>query len=140
LKIIPYIGLGLSIAGGYGAFGISHLHLTTHQSCPLLGIIPACYIILMAYGLMTLGWIGRIPFDYFIFIRRYRNILFWVGLVPAFLLALMGSMGEVFGFANCPHTGSGFPKCFISFGFLIILVLMWPKSLLENFVKKKFFE
>ncbi|MDA0967331.1 MAG: hypothetical protein O2970_10295 [Proteobacteria bacterium] len=119
------LGLGFSGYAAYEAFSLSALHLGGTPTCPVLFGIPACIIVLVCYILLTVAWgmalIGRK--------NKQAMIIFVSGFTPAFLLALIGSSGEVFGFASCPHTETGFPKCFISFGLLIGLALAWGLSM-----------
>ena len=77
LKLIPFAGLILSALGIYEAFKISHLHFTTTESCPTLAILPACYVVLISYTLMTLGWIGVLSHKI-----AFKHKLFWIGFTP----------------------------------------------------------
>ena len=124
LKLIPFAGLILSALGIYEAFKISHLHFTTTEFCPTLAILPACYIVLISYTLMTLGWVGVLT-SKISFLNRHKKWLFWVGFTPAFLLAVTGTAGEIFGFVECPKTANNFPKCFISLAFVFMIAVGW---------------
>lgn len=128
MKIIAIIGLLLSAFGFYEAFKISHIHFNTVESCPTIGLIPACYVVLISYGLMGLAWISVL------FLKKYVPVLFWIGFTPTFLLALTGVTGEIFGFVECPETASHFPKCFISLGFVVVIGALWIGL---NFLNKK---
>ena len=120
LKLIPFAGLILSVLGIYETFKISHIHFTTTEFCPTLAILPACYVVLISYTLMTLGWIGVLSHKI-----TFKHKLFWIGFTPAFLLALAGTTGEIFGFVDCPETPSHIPKCFISLGFVMMIAVGW---------------
>lgn len=137
LKLLPFAGLVLSALGIYEAFKISHVHFTTIESCPILAILPACYVVLVSYTLMTLGWMGVLT-SKISFLSRYKNWIFWVGFTPAFLLALAGTMGEIFGFVDCPETASHIPKCFISLGFVLMIAMGWIVYRRVHFVKYQF--
>ena len=115
------LGLGFSAFAAYVAFSLSEIHLGGTPTCPIIFDMPACVIVFVCYVLMTIAWgmclankEGKLP-----------SIIFTTGFIPAFLLALIGSTGEFFGFVSCPATQTGFPKCFISLAFLIALVGGW---------------
>ena len=136
LKLIPFAGLILSALGIYEAFKISHLHLTTTEFCPTLAILPACYVVLISYTLMSLGWIGVLT-SKISFISHHKKTIFWIGFTPAFSLALVGASGEIFGFVSCPKTENHFPKCFISLGFVLMIAVGWVVYHRWCFVKKR---
>lgn len=124
MKALAAIGLFLSVFGVVEAFNISHLHFSTEESCPTLAILPACYVVLICYSAMSLAWVGKLITKISL-VERYGGLLFWIGFSPAFLLALVGSTGEVFGFVDCPKTPGGMPKCFVSLGFVLVLAALW---------------
>lgn len=124
MKAFAAIGLLLSIFGVVEAFNISHLHFSTEESCPTVAVLPACYVVLICYSAMSLAWLGKLT-PKISLLRRYGNHLFWIGFSPAFLLALIGSTGEIFGFVDCPETPGGLPKCFVSLGFVLVLAALW---------------
>ncbi len=115
------LGLGFSAYAAYVAFSLSAIHLSGTPTCPVVFSIPACVIVLVCYLLITIAWGMALAKKQ----ERWSQIIFVSGFIPAFVLALMGSTGEIFGFANCPATETGFPKCFISLAFLIALVVGW---------------
>ena len=124
MKIIAVIGLVLSAFGVFEAFKISHLHFSTEESCPTLAVLPACYFVLVCYSAMVAAWIGQLTLK-ILPLSCYKNLLFWAGFTPAFLLAVAGTTGEIFGFVDCPETPGGLPKCFVSLGFVIALAVLW---------------
>jgi hypothetical protein len=77
--------------------------------------MPACYIILACFTLIIVSSLN---------IVKDKNILYWLGAVPALAIASYGSLGVLFGFAACPRTSSGIPMCFLSFGFFGSLALL----------------
>ena len=116
------LGLGFSAYASYEAFKLSASHLgSVDLICPVLLGIPACVIVLICYLLIALAWAMVLAGKQ----NHKALIVFSIGFTPAFLLALIGSAGEIFNFASCPHTPTGFPKCFISFWFLIALAIAW---------------
>lgn len=124
MKIISIVGLLLSVLGVYEAFKISDLHFNAVESCPTIGFLPACYVVFISYSLMSLGWIGVLS-QKIAFLTKYRSVFFWIGFTPTFLLALTGIIGETFGFIECPETPNHFPKCFISFSFVLVIGALW---------------
>jgi hypothetical protein len=116
------LGLGFSIYASYTAYKLLVDHLKVIEPvCPVLFSIPACTIVLICYILITISWAMALAGKQ----NRQAMIIFYVGFIPAFLLALGGSIGEVLEITSCPHAKAGFPKCFISFGFLIGLIIAW---------------
>ncbi len=107
----------LAILGFLAVGQISHSHWTGEQACPLIGPVPACYVIFVGYGLIVLSMLPRL----------WRPLLvFLVGWVPVITLALLGVVGELAGFAHCPQTESGIPKCYLSAILAMIIgVLAW---------------
>lgn len=124
IRNIAIIGLLLSVFGAYEAFKISYMHFNTVESCPTLSFLPACYVVLVSYSLMALAWLGSLAHRVML-LNNHKNKLFWIGFTPAFLLALIGVTGEIFGFVDCPETPSGLPKCFVSLGFVILIASGW---------------
>lgn len=120
MKLLAFIGLGLSVYGGFEAFKISHLHFIAEAACPTISVIPACYVVLICYTLMALAWLSVLTNKASIVKRG-----FWIGFTPAFILAVIGTSGEIFGFASCPKTAIGIPKCFFSLGFVTALGILW---------------
>lgn len=115
----------LAAAGFFGVGEISHAHWAGEAACPVIGPVPACYVILVGYGLILISVLPQVPF---------RSAVFAVGWLPVFALALVGVGGEVTGLAACPQTQSGIPKCFISaamaavIGLLAVLLRRLDKS------------
>ena len=105
----------LSIFGLIGVSTISYRHITGIEQCPMIGILPACYLIVAGYLLLLISPLLR---------DNIGRVSFYVGIAIVFGLAIVGSTGELTGTIRCPHTQSGLPKCYISALFSwIILVL-----------------
>lgn len=101
---------GLALYGAYAAFGISQVHLASVKPCPVIGPLPACYVVLAGYIAMLLAVI------------RPTKWLFLTGWLPVFLLAASGVTGEIVSDVPvCPQTDGGIPKCYFSFGISLIL-------------------
>ena len=95
----------LSSVGLWGVAGISISHWSREASCPMLGVIPACYIILFGYGLILLSML--LPF-------KRSLISFLIGWLPVIILALIGVLGELTSTLACPASEIGIPKCYFS--------------------------
>ena len=122
------LGLGFSGFAAYVAFSLSAIHLGGTPTCPIFFDVPACVIVFVCYVLITIAW-GMVLANKQ---GRWAQIFFTIGFVPVFLLALIGSTGEILGFASCPVTETGFPKCFISLIFLMALAVGWIALSVSN--------
>jgi cell division protein FtsX len=70
------------LLGSIGVLGVGRIsisHWTGEASCPMIGSLPACYIILIGYSLIVLSMYPRL---------QQAFLLFLVGWVPVILLAL----------------------------------------------------
>jgi hypothetical protein len=90
ITIIALVALGF-----WGVGGISFTHWAGETPCPTIGLIPACYIIFVGYGLVLLS--------------MYPNLkkslgVFLIGWVPVITLALVGVIGEITSTLHCPLT------------------------------------
>jgi len=122
-KVVLWV---LLLLGFLGAVKISYANFSG-SSCPHIGFIPICYVVLVAYGLMILSQL--IPN---LFCKHY---LFSAGWGAAFLIALVGSIAEVVaGGGVCPTSGGSgirgasagsIPLCFASLAMLIIILILF---------------
>jgi len=107
----------LASIGVLGVGRISIIHWTGETSCPMIGSLPACYIILIGYSLIVLSMYPRL---------QKASVLFLVGWVPVVMLALTGVVGELTDVLQCPHLENGTPQCFLSAALaLTIGLLAW---------------
>ena len=122
LDVILWIIL---LFGFFGAAKISYDNFNG-SACPAIGSVPICYIVLVAYGLMLAGLIIRQ--------RHCKHYFFSIGWGVAFVVALVGSLAELFaGGGVCPSTGgagirgaaTGIPMCYISLALLIISLILF---------------
>jgi hypothetical protein len=90
------------------------------DTCPMLGPVPACYLVGFGYVAMALAVLLS---------PRQFTVLFFVGWTPVFLLALSGSTMEIMGHNTCPSSPSGIPLCYFS---LTVAVLLLPVFLLSR--------
>jgi len=123
--ILNLLGLLFSAYASYAAFSLSRLHLAGPAVCPELLGVPACLIVLVCYVLIAVAWALALVLEP----KLGASICFATGFISAFILALLGSAGEILSFGKCPATEMGTPKCFISLGFLVILAIAWVMSM-----------
>jgi len=101
-----------------GIIPISVAQWQTGVGCPMLGPLPACYLVTLCYaamGLAALLWNKRL------------SGLFFVGATPVILLALVGTGLELSGHPICPRSASGVPLCYMSLlvGVMMLLVFLY---------------
>jgi len=84
------------------------------QNCPMIGFVPACYVVFAGYLAMAFS----------VTINPKKTAwLFYPGWVPVFLFAFTGTSLEIMGRPTCPATSSGIPLCYFSLAISIALVL-----------------
>ena len=105
----------LASIGVLGVGRISIIHWTGEASCPMIGSLPACYIILIGYSLIVLSMYPHV---------QKALVLFLIGWAPVMLLALTGVVGELIGVLQCPHLEIGIPQCYISAALALIIGLI----------------
>jgi len=117
MKLALRIGIIILATIGFaGVTNISYAHWIGESSCPMIGIIPACYIIFIAYGMVIVS----------MFLKKNAKKIFLIFWLPIILLAVVGSIGELTNLAQCPHTQEGIPKCYFSALFSgVIGVMSW---------------
>ena len=111
IAIITLVALGL-----WGVGGISFTHWAGQTPCPTIGLIPACYIIFVGYGLVL--------------VSMYPNLktslgVFLIGWVPVISLALVGVIGELTSMLHCPISEVGIPKCYFSAALSLLIGLLY---------------
>lgn len=125
LKIIDIALLVLLAAGFLGALKVSIANFSG-ASCPQIWIIPICYVVLVAYGLMIASVLIRH--------NGCKHYFFCAGWGTAFVIALLGSIAEITsGGGVCPTSGGGIrgattgsvPLCFASLAMLIVILVLF---------------
>lgn len=106
---------GFCTIGLYGVTPIVFRHATGVETCPTLGPVPACYVVLVGYTLMGVSVLAAI---------RIRTPLFATGWIPVFGLALTGSSMEILGYQACPRSGDDIPTCYLSLAFATGLMIL----------------
>jgi hypothetical protein len=100
---VSLAAFSIYVLSGIVPISITHMH--TGDACPLIGPIPACYIVSICYaamGIASLLW------------AKPLNWLFFAGSAPVILLALAGTSMELMGRPTCPVSDAGTPLCFYS--------------------------
>ena len=107
--------LGIAVAVGFALFDLFPLifdQLRGAQVCPMLGFLPACFLVAAGYIAMAVALLAP---------RKLTN-LFLLGWLPVLALALTGSTLEVMGRPTCPVSPSGTPLCFYSLAVASLLL------------------
>ncbi len=112
--------------GFFGAVSISYSNLSGNP-CPYIWVVPICYVVLIAYGLMIASLV--VPHI------GCKHYFFIAGWGTAFLIALAGSLAEMLsGGGVCPTSGGGsirggntgsIPMCYISLALTIGILLLF---------------
>ncbi|MCH9652759.1 MAG: hypothetical protein K0U86_02915 [Planctomycetes bacterium] len=106
------------VLGTWSSGKLSWNQYHSDEACPLLSIIPACYLALTGYVLMLAG-----------FVFQNRSLifywLFWWGLGMAGGLALLGSVMELISGDICPRAFEWIPMCYISLGFSVTVGILF---------------
>jgi len=106
----------LAALGFLGVGEISLAHWRQEASCPTFAAIPACYVILVGYGLIFLSMFTRF---------KVSLRLFVIGWVPVIVLALLGVLGELTATLSCPASAIGIPKCYFSAAMSLAIGLLY---------------
>lgn len=105
----------LASFGAYSGFTLSLGHFHAGDICPMLGPVPACYLVLIGYALVAIApWIPV----------RFGWPAFWLGWSPVAGLAAMGVVLELSQGDVCPKAG-GIPQCFYSFALAALVLGLW---------------
>ena len=108
--------LGIAAVAGFVLKGLAPVILDEWQgldACPNVGPVPACYIVGLCYVAMAVAAL---------YAPRRLTVLFLLGWVPVFSLALTGSTMEILGHPTCPESPTGTPMCFYSLAVASLLL------------------
>lgn len=114
---------GLIALGLWSGGRLSYSQFQSGDACPILGVIPACYVALAGYVLMALALVMTaikpgLPTDK----------VFWTGLLIAGGLALLGSIFEVVKGDVCPKALGWLPMCYLSFAFSVLIGFLYSMT------------
>lgn len=98
-------------------------HLSTGTACPLIGPLPACFLVFAGYGLifysaMAWGW--------------KRHAAFLVGWSPVAVLAILATILEIANGPVCPHAFGFLPQCFLSLLLSVLVGAVWVIGILRH--------
>jgi len=119
-KITYYSILVILIIGLFGAGGLVVEEFKTGEGCPKIMQIPMCLVILICF---------IVPF--IAHLLKKWNVLYFLFTGLAGSIALVASIMQFTGNAECPKTTSGTPMCYYSlvlFSSLIIFKIAQIKS------------
>ena len=91
------------------------------ETCPALGMLPACYLVFTGYSIILLSAIVSVmlPPTH----RSWHSTrLFLFGWSPVFIMALYGTSLELLGQPTCPRTSLDIPLCFFSLVIACVLL------------------
>ncbi|MCL5128145.1 hypothetical protein [Algibacter sp. L4_22] len=118
-RIAYYAILGILIIGVYGAGGLVVEEFKTGEGCPKIMGIPMCLVILFCFLVPLI-----------VHLLKKKNVLYFLFTGLAGSIALMASVMQFLGYAECPKTASGTPMCYYSlllFSSLIVLKIYHQK-------------
>ncbi|WP_027067611.1 hypothetical protein [Maribacter sp. Hel_I_7] len=107
-----------------GARSLIITEFTTGNGCPKFGAVPACLIILICFIL---------PLISHLLIKW--NLIYFLFTGIAALIALVASVMQFIGNAECPKSDSGIPMCYLSL--LIFTSLITLKKIQLDYVNYK---
>jgi hypothetical protein len=108
------------------AFGVwsggrlSYNQFLSGEACPILKVVPACYIAFAGYLMMAFSLIAMS-------VKPGLNFaaIFWTGLFVAGGLALLGSAFELVKGDVCPIAFGWVPMCYISLVFSVAIGVLY---------------
>lgn len=116
----------LVLIGFLGAAKVSYANFLG-TVCPQIGIVPLCYVVLVAYALMIAALVVRK--------NGYKHYFFCIGWGTAFVIALVGSAAEILGGGGvCPTTSGGslrgassgsIPMCYVSLALTVAILVLF---------------
>jgi hypothetical protein len=115
LALVALVALGLWSAGR-----LAWSHYQSGEACPILGVVPACYIALGGYLLMATSVTAVIAKP-----DLRLSWMFWLGLVAAGGLALVGSGMELAKGDVCPKAFGWLPMCYVSLAFSVVIGILF---------------
>lgn len=115
--------LTLAALLGLWAGGVLSLaHLKTGEVCPMIGPVPACFVVLAGYTLIfAAAWAPRTAAPF----------VFAAGFTQVFGLAATGVALELAHGDICPKTSGGIPQCFLSFALAALTLILFLRARLR---------
>ena len=116
MRIILY---ALVAFGVFSGGRLSYQHYLSGEACPILKVVPACYIAFAGYLAITAALV--VP----LLSGQSLSWLFWAGLAVAGGLALLGSAFELINGNVCPRAFGWLPMCYVSLAFSVIIGILY---------------
>ena len=113
-NLLFWFVLLILIFANYGTYGLVIEEYAIGNICPKILNIPACYIVL---GFFAGALISHL------YPSKISTRFYFIFIGSVCIIAVTGTLGEIFGFASCPKTHSGIPMCFISLAICILLIV-----------------
>ena len=123
-NLIYWIINVLFVIGLFGAGSLVITEFTIGNGCPKFGAVPACLIILICFMLPLISHL----------LKKW-NLIYFLFTGIAALIALVASVMQFMGTAECPKSDSGIPMCYLSL--LIFTSLIILKKIQLNYVNYK---
>ena len=120
ITVLRWLIFVVAMVGVAGVSPIALDQLNRTSACPVLGPVPACYVVFFGYAFVAVSAV----------VPLHRWKLFLAGWTPLFILAASGTALELFGTETCPRSDAGVPTCYFSLAMLVILVILF---VLERF-------
>ena len=115
----------LIAAGFYSALSLSYTTFSGTLPCPDVGGVPVCYVVTIGYAAMLLRLIGWYLFK----IDKHSHRLFFSGWLIVFLIAAAATVMEIFKGSVCPSSNSGFPLCYLSLAYSVVIFVLYRFNL-----------
>jgi len=106
---------GLLALGLYGALKVSYLTWRGDSPCPSVVGIYICYVVLTGYLMMVVTQ----------FLTSFKAVVFYLGWIIVFGIALLGTTLELMQGNICPQNSSGLPLCYVSLFFIVVIGLLF---------------
>ena len=112
--------IGLVILGLWSGGRLSYSQYQSGEACPILGVVPACYIAFAGYLMMASALAVTTA-------KPEVNLswMFWSGLLAAGGLALLGSGLELARGDVCPKAFGWLPMCYVSLAFSALIGILY---------------
>ncbi len=111
-KITYYIILVILIIGLYGAGSLVIEEFNTGEGCPKIMHVPMCLVILICLIIPLIAH----------FLKKWNTLYFlFTGIAAS--IALIASIMQFTGNAECPKTGTGTPMCYYSLLIFSVLIV-----------------
>ena len=113
ITVINILIITLFVIGILGTGILVINEFNTGEGCPKFGYIPACYIIFACFVIPFLAHL----------LKKW-NFIYFLGTGLAFIIAVIASIMQFNGNAECPKTSNGIPMCYYSFLIFSSLILL----------------